>query len=93
MPLENIHKLRESLETEEEMNPAEEEASPSNTKVSVSVIGDVFIDLFCYLDSNDYPVLGGDVRIEKPSEYDVVVSLWLCSLTLALENRSKTICF
>lgn len=66
MPLENIHKLRESLETEEEMNPAEEEASPSNTKVSVSVIGDVFIDLFCYLDSNDYPVLGGDVRIEKP---------------------------
>jgi len=62
----NLSKLRVSQETDLEMNPAEETSSRSNTKVSVSVIGDVFVDLFCYLDSNDYPVLGGDVRIEKP---------------------------
>ena len=66
--LENIDKLRDSLEPEVEMDSEEEKQFNRNTKVSVSVIGDVFVDLFCYLDSNDYPVLGGDVRIEKPSE-------------------------
>ena len=74
----NLSKLRVSQETDLEMNPAEETSSRSNTKVSVSVIGDVFVDLFCYLDSNDYPVLGGDVRIEKPSECEPYFCLCVC---------------
>ena len=72
--IQNIHKLRKSLEGEEQEEEqvkemtAAEITSPSHTKVSISVIGDVFVDLFCYLEGNDYPVLGGDVRIAKPSE-------------------------
>ena len=56
------------------------------TKISVSIIGDAFVDLFCYLNnndntsnsgsntssnkSNDLPKLGGDVRINKPGKFD-----------------------
>ncbi len=38
------------------------------TKVSVSIIGDAFADLLCYLD-NGLPKIGGDVRVNKPSKY------------------------
>ncbi len=40
------------------------------TKVSVSIIGDAFADLLCYLD-NGLPKIGGDVRVNKPSKYAV----------------------
>lgn len=45
------------------------------TKISVSIIGDAFVDLFCFLndgnigaDGGKLPVLGGDVRIHQPGE-------------------------
>jgi len=34
-------------------------------KISVSIIGDAFADLFCYLD-DDMPTYGGDVRVNAP---------------------------
>jgi len=46
-----------------------------NTKVSVSIIGDAFVDLFCFLNdgssSNGLPELGADVRISQPGKNDI----------------------
>lgn len=39
--------------------------SETKTKVSVSIIGDAFADIFCYLE-NGLPPLGGDIRVGKP---------------------------
>ncbi len=48
-------------------------AKGGKTKISVSIIGDAFVDLFCFLNDGSsgaeggkLPVLGGDVRINQP---------------------------
>lgn len=56
----------------------ESQGQKGNTKISVSIIGDAFVDLFCYLnkssddgneaDRQNLPVLGGDVRVDQPGE-------------------------
>ena len=45
------------------------------TKISVSIIGDAFVDLFCFLNDGSsaaeggkLPVLGGDVRVNQPGK-------------------------
>lgn len=38
-----------------------------NTKVSITILGDAFVDIFCYLDKG-LPPPGGDVRVEKSSK-------------------------
>ena len=43
-------------------------SSETKTKVSVSIIGDAFADIFCYLE-NGLPPLGGDIRVGKPSKF------------------------
>ena len=62
----------------------------TNTKVSVSIIGDAFADLFCYLndggqsqsqsDDGNLLKLGGDVRVNQPGEivieYSYVLVYW-----------------
>jgi hypothetical protein len=49
----------------------------NNTKISVSILGDAFVDLFCFLNDgagstqenrNALPKLGADVRINQPGE-------------------------
>ncbi len=63
------------------------------TKVSVSIIGDAFVDLFCYLNSNGsnghgngngLPELGADVRINQPGKFKKsrVFSFLFCGLTI-----------
>jgi hypothetical protein len=45
------------------------------TKVSVSILGDAFVDLFCYLNGNanghgnGLPELGADVRINQAGKF------------------------
>jgi len=36
------------------------------TKISVSIIGDAFVDLFCYLGDKGLPESGADVRVDLP---------------------------
>lgn len=43
-------------------NPSEE-----TTKVSVSILGDAFADIFCHLEKG-LPPKGGDMRVATPSK-------------------------
>ena len=54
------------------------------TKMSVSIIGDAFVDLFCFLndgsteDGGKLPGLGADVRVNQPGkEYMGVAALFV----------------
>ncbi len=55
------------------------------TKMSVSVIGDAFVDLFCYLndgssdDGGKLPGLGADVRVNQPgkSKESTLLGYWV----------------
>jgi len=42
----------------------------AKTKISVSIIGDAFADVFCLLE-NGLPPPGGDVRVNRPSKFKV----------------------
>lgn len=47
------------------MNP--KDSSEETTKVSVSILGDAFADIFCNLEKG-LPPRGGDVRVATPSK-------------------------
>ncbi len=54
---------------------AKTDTNGDNTKISVSIIGDAFVDLFCFLNDGSsgveggrLPGLGADVRINQPGE-------------------------
>jgi len=52
-------------ESKRAMNP--KDSSEETTKVSVSILGDAFADIFCNLEKG-LPPRGGDVRVATPSK-------------------------
>ena len=74
----------------------------TNTKVSVSIIGDAFADLFCYLndggqsqsqsDDGNLLKLGGDVRVNQPGEivieYSYVLVYWYIGVLVLFKSLS-----
>ena len=68
---------------------AKHDTKGGKTKISVSIIGDAFVDLFCFLNDGSsaaeggkLPVLGGDVRVNQPGKPSTaaVLQLLQCSV-------------
>ena len=54
--------------------PSNDNKNIGKTKISVSILGDAFVDLFCYLNDGSstnggsLPQLGADVRVNQPGK-------------------------